>query len=106
MQQKVSPLRYAEAMQTSPQSEQENEQQVIAATRAWLQAMVIDLNLCPFARRPLLENKVRFSVSTATEEADLLAAYPDTGEIPERNIEKMRQMGIEQLRTILSNCSG
>ena len=195
-------MRYAEAMQTSPQSEQENEQQVIAATRAWLQAMVIDLNLCPFARRPLQENKVRFSVSTATEEADLLAdlerelelladsaeiettllmtprlvkdfdsynqflnpvdelielldfrgvfqvasfhplyqfygtqsedaenysnrspfptlhllredslehviaAYPDTGEIPERNIEKMREIGIEQLRTILSNCSG
>ena len=187
-------------MQTSPQSEQNKDQQVISATQAWLQALVIDLNLCPFARRPLQDNKVRFAVSSACEEADLLAdlerelelladsteietslliaprlfpdfdsynqflnwvdelidlldyrgvfqvasfhplyqfhgtgsedaenytnrspyptlhllredslehvtaAYPDTAEIPLRNMEKMQEIGIERLKALLGSC--
>lgn len=38
---------------------------VIAATRAWLEKAVIDLNLCPFAKAVYLKNQVRFVVSSA-----------------------------------------
>lgn len=39
---------------------------VIALTRRWVERAVIGLNLCPFARRPLERNGVRFVVSRAT----------------------------------------
>lgn len=42
-----------------------NEDDIIAATRAWLQKAVIGLNLCPFAKAVTLKNQVRFVVSTA-----------------------------------------
>lgn len=44
---------------------------VIAMTRAWLEHAVIGLNLCPFARAPLLLGRVRFRVSHA-EDTDAL----------------------------------
>jgi len=45
---------------------------VIAATRRWLEAAVIGLNLCPFARAPLVGGRIRFSVSRAEMEEALL----------------------------------
>lgn len=38
---------------------------VIAATRHWLDAAVIGLNLCPFAHAPRAANRIRFAVSAA-----------------------------------------
>lgn len=40
--------------------------------RTWLESIVIDLNLCPFAKRELVKNRVRFVVSLADSEALLL----------------------------------
>src|ERR1700712_2777024 len=55
-----------------------DDAQVIAATRHWLERVVIGLDLCPFARRVLLRNQVAFVVSAACDadalEADLGAA--------------------------------
>ena len=39
----------------------------------WLNSVVIGLNLCPFSEMPMRENRVRFRVSDATVEEDLLA---------------------------------
>ena len=43
-------------------------------TRQWLETVVIDLNLCPFAKRELVTERVRFSLSHAVDEVQLLQA--------------------------------
>jgi uncharacterized protein len=62
------------------------DEQVLAATRHWIERAVIGLNLCPFARAAWVKNQVRIVVSTARHidaflddldrELDLLAATP------------------------------
>lgn len=66
------------------------EEDVLAATRHWIEKAVIGLNLCPFARAVWVKNQVRIVVSTARHvdgllddldrELDLLVATP-AGEI-------------------------
>ena len=46
---------------------------VVAATRRWVERAVIGLNLCPFARAPFVQQRVRFRVSHARSEDALLA---------------------------------
>jgi hypothetical protein len=41
---------------------------VLAEVRDWLERAVIGLNLCPFARAPYLQGRVRFQLSHATDE--------------------------------------
>jgi hypothetical protein len=45
---------------------------VIASTRHWLEAAVIGLNLCPFAKAVHAKGQIRWAVTAATSEADLL----------------------------------
>ena len=45
---------------------------IIHKTRTWVKEFVIKLNLCPFASVPLFKNKIRFFVSEALNEEDLL----------------------------------
>jgi len=47
---------------------------ITAATRRWVETVVVDLNLCPFAGRELRRERIRFAVSPATSEAQLLAS--------------------------------
>ena len=47
-------------------------QQVLAETRAWVDRVVIGLNLCPFAKAVQVKNQVRYLVSDATDEEALL----------------------------------
>jgi hypothetical protein len=42
--------------------------------RRWVETVVVDLNLCPFAKRELVKNRVRFAVTQATTEEELLTA--------------------------------
>ena len=46
---------------------------VEAHTRRWLQEVVIGLNLCPFAAAPARARRIRFTVSRAADEGELLA---------------------------------
>ena len=46
---------------------------VIERTRRWISAMVIGLNLCPFARRVFDAGTIRYVVSKATDAEGLLA---------------------------------
>lgn len=49
----------------------ERDSQVIAATRQWVQDIVIRHNLCPFAHKPFRNGVIRYAVSQADNE-DLL----------------------------------
>jgi hypothetical protein len=51
-----------------------NEQAVIESTRQWVEKVVIDLNLCPFARRELVNERIRFAVTDAQTQEELLLA--------------------------------
>ena len=53
------------------------DETVIAATRHWLEQAVIGLNLCPYARTPYQEDRVRYIVSAATTPEALLQALAD-----------------------------
>jgi len=46
--------------------------QVLAAVRQWIDSFVVSLNLCPFAKRELDKDRVRFVVSDAITEQGLL----------------------------------
>lgn len=45
---------------------------LIAQTQRWLEEVVIGLNLCPFARRPLQAGQIHFDVTHATDAGTLL----------------------------------
>jgi len=51
-----------------------SENKVINATRKWVEDVVVGYNLCPFAKRELVKNRVRFTVTNAGNEDDLLQA--------------------------------
>lgn len=45
-----------------------------STVRRWLQSVVIELDLCPFAKRELNNDRVRFAETDATTEVQLLQA--------------------------------
>jgi len=49
-----------------------NAATVIARTRCWIERVVVELNLCPFARKPFMGGQVRYVVSEAKQTAILL----------------------------------
>lgn len=51
-----------------------NEGTVIQATRKWVEDVVVGYNLCPFAKRELVKDRVRFVVTEANNEDELLQA--------------------------------
>ena len=60
-------------MRIAPKPLAAEDEEVVAATRAWLERAVIGLNLCPFAKAVHLKNQIRYAVSTAQTPEDLLA---------------------------------
>lgn len=50
-----------------------------------METVVIDLNLCPFARRELVNDRVRFAVTDASTEEALLVAQQAELELLEQN---------------------
>jgi hypothetical protein len=49
------------------------DEEVVAATRTWLERAVIGLNLCPFAKAVHVKNQIRYAVSAAQTPEELLA---------------------------------
>jgi hypothetical protein len=47
---------------------------ITAAVRCWVETVVVDLNLCPFAGRELQQERIRFVVTSSTTESQLLAS--------------------------------
>ncbi|MBB5209528.1 DUF1415 family protein [Chiayiivirga flava] len=66
----------------------------IAATRVWLERAVIGLNLCPFARAPYVQRRVRFVESPAT---DVRALHDDL----RAELERLRDTPAETVETTL-----
>ncbi|KPQ29448.1 MAG: hypothetical protein HLUCCX14_06305 [Marinobacter excellens HL-55] len=46
--------------------------QIVNSTRKWVEDVVVGYNLCPFAKRELVRDRVRFVVTDAANEGDLL----------------------------------
>lgn len=58
-------------------ADSESERAVVSATRRWIEAVVVGLGLCPFARSELERGTVRFAVSASGDTAALLAELSD-----------------------------
>jgi len=54
-----------------------NDAAVVISVRRWVESVVVDLRLCPFAERELINNRVRFRVTDAANEELLLEALAD-----------------------------
>lgn len=55
------------------QPDQPGESEVVASVRNWLERAVVGLNLCPFARAPMVHGRLRMQVSQARDADALLA---------------------------------
>lgn len=49
-----------------------NNEEVILAVRQWVETFVVGMNLCPFAKRELVKNRVRFVTTASTTPEQLL----------------------------------
>jgi len=61
------------------------DSEVTHAVRRWLESLVIGLNLCPFAKRELVKDRIRFVVTQAATEDALLSALRDELELLQRD---------------------
>ncbi|WP_226662155.1 DUF1415 domain-containing protein [Microbulbifer aggregans] len=61
---------------------------VIAHVERWLQDVVVGLNLCPFARKPLRAGQIRFVVSEANSNEVLLEELLDEFQVLDRTSEE------------------
>jgi hypothetical protein len=61
-------------MSAPPRLDPALEARALAETRAWLEHVVIGLNLCPFARAVAAKGQVRYAVTPASDEAELRAS--------------------------------
>ncbi len=50
------------------------EENIINSVRSWVESFVIEYNLCPFAKRELFNNQIRFAITKADTEEKLLFA--------------------------------
>ncbi len=50
---------------------------IVAQTRAWVERVVIGLNLCPFAKAVQVRGQIRYAVCDATDETGLLTMLRD-----------------------------
>lgn len=67
---------------------------VLEATRRWIASFVIELNLCPFAQRVFQGEKIRYVVSSATEENELVQDLA-------RELAALASMPLEEVETTL-----
>lgn len=49
-----------------------SDQHIIESIRNWVETFVVGMNLCPFAKRELIKNRIHFQLSQAHTEAELL----------------------------------
>lgn len=57
--------------------ERAEAEEIVIATRTWLEKAVIGLNLCPFAKAPHLGGRIRYAVSLAETPDELRADLVD-----------------------------
>lgn len=60
-------------MKKTPQSgETLNDEKIVLSVRKWVNTFVVEMNLCPFAKYEMLNNRVRFATTSAITEEQLL----------------------------------
>lgn len=64
---------------------QQNE--IIEDVRRWLESFIIELNLCPFAKRELVKDRIRFSVSLTESSEQLLVSLLEELQLLESDAE-------------------
>lgn len=64
-----------------------NASQIVRATRQWVEKVVVGYNLCPFAKRELVKDRIRFVVSDVATEDELLQALQSELQFLEANPE-------------------
>jgi len=48
-----------------------SQKQAVSSVKKWVEDIVIGLNLCPFAKKELVKNRIRFEVCAANTEEEL-----------------------------------
>jgi len=51
-----------------------HDEKVVRSTRLWVETLVVGMNLCPFAKREMVNDRVRFATTASTTEEQLLMA--------------------------------
>lgn len=49
-------------------------EKVVRSVQQWIESLIVGMNLCPFAKRELVKDRVRFATTTSTTEEQLLMA--------------------------------
>src|SRR5690554_4918524 len=49
-----------------------DDEQIISSVKQWLETLIVGMNLCPFAKRELVKERVRFVATASTTEEQLL----------------------------------
>ncbi|MEE4249642.1 MAG: DUF1415 domain-containing protein [Alcanivoracaceae bacterium] len=77
----ISPLLadlYGKRMKNSSRpSELRNDEETVLSVRHWVKTFVMEMNLCPFAKYEMLNNRVRFVTTTAITEEQLLMSLQE-----------------------------
>ena len=50
------------------------DEETVRPARRWVEALVVGMNLCPFAKREMVKNRVRFAATESTTQEQLLIA--------------------------------
>lgn len=58
---------------------------IAGSVQQWVESFVVDMNLCPFAKRELVKNRVRFAVTEALDEEQLLTSLQAELELLDRD---------------------
>ncbi|MBU2280911.1 MAG: DUF1415 domain-containing protein [Gammaproteobacteria bacterium] len=66
---------------SSQPTEHQNDEETVLSIRQWVQTFVIEMNLCPFAKYEMLNNRVRFATTRAITEEQLLMSLQDELEL-------------------------
>lgn len=70
------------------------DRRIVRETQAWVRHAVVGLNLCPFAKAPMVKDQIRYVVCDAGNETGLLAAL-------ETELATLAETDLEQVETTL-----
>ena len=60
------------------------DEEIVLSVRQWVNTFVMEMNLCPFAKYEMLNNRVRFATTNAITEEQLLMSLQDELELLNR----------------------
>ena len=61
------------------------DDKIVASVRQWVESFIVGMNLCPFAKRELVKSRVRFAVTEAATDDQLMTALQAELELLDRD---------------------